>query len=441
MRYHSKHFVAVLVSLSTACFVFFSYGSSVAADGTARTPQPRTVNPALGQSVDNAGFSYAVTRVTDSTSRKQVGAEFVTKTDYSRIQAENSDGSQLLVLATNDDGLLQYALVNTRDLRTTLIVLPASNISGISWLHDETEARWHPNEPDVIRFIKGQNSYVGGLQVYEYNTRKRKVKLLADLRGKLPAHWGKELYGMTHHEGEYSRDGNRLAWAIESGHNNSEEPVGYVAFDLRGGGKVLGTLDHDGRNHDHLSISPSGEYVVISAQDKTSAYPVDFSTEQVLMWETQHSDLCTTPTGVDCYVSVSFDDTENPEYGWIYVEELGSGKRTRLIDVFGLGNTSLHLSARSFKRPGWALLSTYNCATGDSHERATALCDRISLIELSSQARVIPLAWTQSSGENYYREPHASLNADGSRAYFNSDWGNAKQVDVYRIDIPSAAYR
>lgn len=96
----------------------------------------------------------------------------------------------------------------------------------------------------MIRFIQGQNSYLGGLKVYEYNWQTQEVSVLADLTGKLPAKWGNELYGMTHLEGEYSADGNRLAWAIE---NNKENAVGYVTFDLREGGVVLGTKDYDGR--------------------------------------------------------------------------------------------------------------------------------------------------------------------------------------------------
>lgn len=156
-------------------------------------------------------FSYTVTRLSDSTKRTAVGDEHIIKTDYSRIQAENADGTRLLVLASNTSGLLQYALLDTDGSNLCLLELPSGNVAGLDYLHDETEARWHPQKPEIIRFIKGQNSYVGGLQVYEYNTQKNKVSLLADLRGKLPKHWGKELYGMAHHEGEYSSDGNLLA--------------------------------------------------------------------------------------------------------------------------------------------------------------------------------------------------------------------------------------
>ena len=440
MLNRSKLVFTALTVAGTSFLLLLAGANAAPANGIVSKTRPVMQQPAPGHSFMDPTFSYTVTRLSDSGKRQAVGEEHIIKTDYSRIQAENVDGTRLLVFATNTSGLLQYALLDTDSSNLDLLELPSGNASGLDYLHDETEARWHPQKPEIIRFIKGQNSYVGGLQVYEYNIQTNKVSLLADLTGKLPKHWGKELYGMTHHEGEYSGDGNRLAWSIESADNNAEEPVGYVAFDLRNGGQVLGTKDYDNRDHDHLSISPSGEYVVISARDKTSAFPVDFSNERVLMRETQHSDLCVNAAGQDCYVGVSFDDTANPDYGWVYMVELSTGTRTRLIDIYGEGNTSLHLSARGASRPGWAALSTYNCSAGNSAEQATRLCDRISLIELNKNPRIIPVAWTHSSGENYYAEPHGSLNNDGSRIYFNSDWGKQGMVDVYRIDIPTSIY-
>lgn len=92
-----------------------------------------------------------------------------------------------------------------------LISLPDGNVSGLSTLHDETEARWHPTDANLIRFISGQNSYNGSLKVFEYNIADQSIAVIADLTGKLPASWGSELYGSTNLEGTFSNDGNRLA--------------------------------------------------------------------------------------------------------------------------------------------------------------------------------------------------------------------------------------
>ena len=393
--------------------------------------------PAVGTLFVNPEIGGSITRLSDSASATRSSGGFINKTDYSRLQAENADASQLLVFAVNDSGILQYALLPPTGGTAQPINLPDGNVSELSFLHDEAEARWHPTDPNRIRFIQGQNSYKGSLKVFEYNLSDNSVTVLADLTGKLPVSWGASLYGMTAYEGTFSRDGNRLAWIIESGVNNAEVPVGYVAFDIRNGGEVLGTLDYDARDHDHLSMSPSGEYVVISAAEKTTVHPVDFSSERILLNETQHSDLCITATGQDCYVSVSFDDTDNPNYGWVFVTELATGNSTPLLNIFETGNTSLHLSGRAFDRPGWALMSTYNCKS----ERDTAKCNRLSLVELNADPQVIDLTGTHSSGAGYYAEPHATFSRDGTRAYFNSDWDNSGSINVFRLEIPESNYQ
>ena len=401
--------------------------------GALTTPTTNGVPP-LGTLSINSEIGGLITRLSDSSTRQSTGAGLkLIKTDYSRIQAENADASELLVYAVNDDGQIQFALLSPTGGAARPITLPAGNASGLPNLHDETEARWHPTDPNRIRFIQGQNSYLGSLKVFELNISDNSVSVLADLTGKLPAGWGNTLYGMTGFEGTFSQDGNRMAWIVENG---SENAVGYVAFDLRNGGEVLGTLDYDGRNHDHLSISPSGEYVVISATSKTTSHPVDFSAEQILLNETQHSDLCITAQGNDCYVSVSFDDSNDPNYGWIFVTDLVNGDVTPLVNIFGTGNTSLHLSGRALDRPGWALMSSYNC----SGQQETALCNRLSLIELTASPRIIDLTGTQSSGEQYYAEPHGTISRDGTRAYFNSDWDNSGSINVYRLEIPESTY-
>lgn len=406
--------------------------------GALTTPSQITNGvPPVGTLSINSEIGGLITRLSDSATRPSTGSGLkLVKTDYSCIQAENADASELLVYALNDDGQIQFALLSPTGGTARPITLPAGNASGLPNLHDESEARWHPTDPNRIRFIQGQNSYLGSLKVFEYNIADDSVSVLADLTGKLPAAWGNTLYGLAGFEGTFSQDGNRLAWIVEDGAGKAETPVGYVAFDLSNNGTVLGTLDYDGRNHDHLSISPSGEFVVISATSKTTSHPVDFSSEQILLNETQHSDLCITAHGNDCYVAVSFDDSDDPNYGWIFVTDLLNGDVTPLVNIFGTGNTSLHLSGRTLDRPGWALMSSYNC----SGEQETAICNRLSLIELTASPRIIDLTGTHSSGEQYCAEPHGTISRDGTRTYFNSDRDNSGSINVYRLEIPASTY-
>ena len=401
--------------------------------------RPVVEKPVQGVSYIDQSFFSSVSRLTDATSSEMVSGLTVAKNDYSRVQVENADGSRLLLLAMHpEEGVLSYALANPDGSNIEFIQFPNDAPTTRPWMHDESEARWHPTNPDIIRFIAGQNSYVGTLKIFEYRVSTGLVTVLSDLQGKLPESWGNNLYGMTLFEGGASADGNRYAWVVEGG--SQERPKGFVSFDVREGGIVLGTLDYDNHQHDNIGISHSGKYVVISGTDETASYSIDFSEKRVLMRESQHADLCRLANGNDCYVTVSFDDVSNDNYGKVFFTDLVTGEVNTLFDVFGLGNTSLHFSGRAYDVPGWVVVSTYNCSAAVSSQFPTSLCDRVMLVELAANPKIYNIAWAQSSGSQYLSEPQASISRDGQRIYFSSDWYDESSVDLYRIDVNPSLY-
>jgi len=401
-------------------------------EGIQSLVRPTIAIPMAGETYVDGSFYASVTRLTDATTSDLVSGITVAKNDYSRVQVENADGTKLLILAMHpDEGVLGYALTEPDGSGLDFIQFSDDAPTPRRWMHDESEARWHPTDPDVIRFIAGQNYYVGELKVFEYRVSTGEVTILSDLEGKLPESWGEDLYGMTLFEGGASADGNRYAWVIEGG--PSEESRGFVSFDVRENGIVLGTLDYDNHQHDNIGISHSGRYVVISGAEETAAYSIDFSNKRVLMNEGQHSDLCRMANWNDCYVSVSFDDVSNENYGKVFVTDLETGEVTTLFDVFGQGNTSLHFSGRAYDVPGWIVVSTYNCSAGVTNISETSLCDRIILVELAENPKIYNLAWAHSSGFQYLAEPQASISRDGERVYFSSDWYGEESVES---DLP-----
>ena len=408
-------------------------------EGIQSLQRPVVAKPIQGESYIDQSFFSSVSRLTDATSSEMVSGLTVAKNDYSRVQVENADGSQLLLLAMHpEEGVLSYALANADGSGLQFIEFPADAPTTRSWMHDESEARWHPTNPDIIRFIAGQNSYIGTLKLFEYKVSTGVVTVLADLQGKLPESWGNNLYGMTLFEGGASADGNRYAWVVEGG--SKEKPKGFVSFDVREGGIVLGTLDYNKHNHDNIGISHSGKYVVISGTDETASYSIDFSEKRVLMRESQHADLCRLANGNDCYVTVSFDDVSNDNYGKVFVTDLVTGEVNTLFDVFDLGNTSLHFSGRAYDVPGWVVVSTYNCSAAVSSQFPTSLCDRVMLVELAANPKIYNIAWAQSSGSQYLSEPQASISRDGQRIYFSSDFYDESAVDLYRVDVNPSLY-
>ena len=99
-----------------------------------------------------------------------------------------------------------------------------------------------------------------------------------------------------------------------------------------------------------------------------------------------------------------------------------------------------HFSGRASELPGWGLVSTYN---GGYPADQTWMDDVIFAIELKPNGRVVRLAHTQSLydenvEQDYWAEPHVSVNHNFTRVIFTSNWGRTgtEEVDMYMILLP-----
>lgn len=101
MRFPNRSFLAaatVAIALSTCNS---SDVSSPSLDGS------NSNLPTFGTSFINDNLGGSVTRLSDSGSEPITAAGHIIKADYSRVQAEDANGSSLLVYAANAEGLLQ----------------------------------------------------------------------------------------------------------------------------------------------------------------------------------------------------------------------------------------------------------------------------------------------------------------------------------------------
>ena len=61
-------------------------------------------------------------------------------------------------------------------------------------------------------------------------------------------------------------------------------------------------------------------------------------------------------------------------------------------------------------------------------------------MELAEEGRLLNLAHTYNAGDSYWTEPHAVVNRDFTRVYFNSDGGSGGiDAEVYELTLPSFA--
>ena len=373
-------------------------------------PSPSWTKPGLYQPYRDPVYGLDLQRVTTAD-----GTRFDRNT-YSRRQAENTDGTLFLTYHGN----AEYRVYNRSDgsLLRALDIGPGA------------EPQWHPTEADTMRHIAGDNASIGDLAYYETNVRTGQRTQIADLTARIQARYPAALYLQDRDEGSPSADGNRSAWILYDG---SENPIGLVHYDLASD-RILGMADiYDGAGRlDWVSTSPSGRYVMAGHAEGTYVYDADLQNRREVYNGADHSDIAIAADGRDTYVFQNFGS--DADAGWLVAVDLETLARTRLFDLYGTdGNTSIHISGKGYNKPGWVLVSTYNCKVPGAWS-----CEKVMAVELAPQGRVLNLAHTYNCGDNYWTETHAVVNRDFTRVYFNSDGGSCGiDAEVYLIDLPS----
>lgn len=112
--------------------------------------------------------------------------------------------------------------------------------------------------------------------------------------------------------------------------------------------------------------------------------------------------------------------------------DLDTLERTKLFDAYDDANTSMHISGKGYEKPGWVIVSSYNCKV-----EGAWTCNKVLAVELDG-GRILNLAHTYNCGEDYWSETQATVNRSFTRVYFNSDGGSCGiDAEVYRLEVPS----
>ena len=228
-------------------------------------------------------------------------------------------------------------------------------------------------------------------------------------------------------EGSPSRDGSRYAWAVL---DRFEAIVGMVSVDVSTD-TILGTLSAASFAHlgdlDHVSMAPSGNAIVASFDLGTIAYDVDLTNPRQLHHATEHSDIAINARGRDTLVIINFDS------GDLMMVDVQTAQRTDLFNIFEENtDTSLHISGKAFEKPGWVVVSSYNCRAQPGWA-----CNKVIAVELAANPRILNLAHTYNCGMSFWTEPQAVPSRDLRRVYYNSDWEScAIDAEVMMVDVP-----
>jgi len=347
------------------------------------------------------------------------------KNEYSRVQSFNADGSRVLV----------------RSIEANWYLYDAHTLQPLDQLPLEVEPRWDASHPDLLY-------HLDETRLMAYNVRSGEQSLVHDFATDFS---GQSLAAVwTRYEGSPSLDGRY--WGLMA-QDQDWQIVALLVYD-REEDRVIATRDMRGlsemeREIDTVTISPLGNHFLAyheycePDQPGDEAHPCglmvydrDLTNGRSLLRIIGHSDLALDAQGREVLIYQDIDTDH------ISMLDLTSGTVTPLWPIdFSHTPIGLHFSGRAFRRPGWALVSTYS---GGHPTDYTWMDDQVFAVELEPDGRVVRLAHTHSlvdenQEHDYWAEPHVSVNPDFTRIVFTSNWGRSgtEEVEMFMIELPS----
>ncbi|MDO4762509.1 MAG: hypothetical protein Q4A31_11360 [Corynebacterium sp.] len=352
--------------------------------------------------------------------------------EYSRRQAFNADASYFL--AQDSHGF--WHLYNQAT---------GTHIRALPQLVGDCEPLWDPQDPK--RIIHTDRN--GGTRWYHTNVDTLEHSTLIDLARHSP--WPLATSYSTKGEGRTSADGRYLALIAAHYDANTQHThtYGLVVVDLQSA-SIISTLDAADfptpyANPDHISLSPSGNFVVASWTADgggTHKWDRDFRNHHPLSPTTEHSDLAIDHNGDDHYVSTDYSR------GMITSQNLKTGEIIELSPLYPAPGEAYaaHISGQAHRTPGWVVISSYayttNYGADYPKQHTSPFFNAIWIQELKPAGKRLLVAHTGRSPERidpnleYFLEPHASASADLDHIIFAGTI-DSDAIESYIIDLPA----
>jgi hypothetical protein len=341
------------------------------------------------------------------------GMKGFARNDYSRRQAFNADSTRQLVYS--EDGHW-----HTYDTGTH------AHLQQLNGPAADAEPQWHATDPNLLYYVPTNGI---GMKLNELNVATGVSRVVGDFAARLKARWPGAAAAWTKSEGSPSRDGRYWCFMVDNGDWSS---AGVFTWD-RDTNTILGYYDTQGERPDHVSMTPSGNYCVVSGDGPlgTTAFSRDFSQRRQLLNKSEHSDIALDANGDDAYVAIDYGSDK----GDVFMMNIRTGERTALFSTYVSGSTTaLHVSGKAFNKPGWVVISTY----ADSGSQKW-LHRKVMAVQLAANPKIYNLAFHHTNYQEYWTAPVASTNRELTKVVFNSNWDVASKTDVdaYTIEIPA----
>ncbi len=297
-----------------------------------------------------------------------------------------------------------------------------------------SEPHWHPTNPELLRYLPNPDAEGELLRLLETNVLTGSTEIITDIAGRVrnvefdAMLWSDGHRMSTREQGGPNADGSLHAWIIDDADG---QPLGVLSYDLDEQ-LVVGraSLRTDSGAVDYVSVSPSGDFVLVAYADATFIYDRQFGAERQLTVGNDNGDFALAADGSEAFVVIDFGPDDDA--GWLLSIDLETLRRTRIFNVFEAGSTSMNISGQAFDRPGWVVVSTSDCKT-----EGAWTCDKVMAVEMLPDGRIVNLAHTYSCAESTWTKPLAVPSKDFTRVYFNSDSGSCNDDGaVFQLQAP-----
>ena len=400
---------------------------------------PQMALPAYLSRVAEPTFGTTMIRISDAL------PDGVIKPMYNTIQAWNADESRMILYHTGTEGNGHHIYDgNTYEHIKRLNITPG----------DIEQVFWDFNDPDIFYYIhnnRGDANLFSHLVRYDITDDSRTpIKDFSSVCDEdAGVVGGSDIQMMSWDSnviGVMCRRENK-SWYYDI-QNDVNGPVLTI-----GDGTVF-------NERPAIMPAPSGDYFY------HSGYILDRDMEIAVQLDAasafEHNSFGRTVDGRDAYFALAFAASPNGcdgggdrGAGHLVLHDVESGA-CRVIIGRSLGYdtpsiSGTHITALSYRNPGWAALSTIdlaNIANADNFTSGQPAPLFFSEIYLANTDPANPvtcrLAHHRSYGKaatvgaynGYFAEPHLGLSPSGTRILFGSDWYDSGSVNTFVIELP-----
>lgn len=384
-------------------------------------PQSYLPKPLIGVPYIDPAFNSSLQRISDAGAGSIPGIF----PDYSKHQAWNSDESMIMLRNGNGE-VLFYSGTNYQYIKTF-----PSFLTGLQ------DIFWDPVNPNLI-YYAFENTF------NEINEQTEQVTVLHTFPN--------YAYISTRAEGNMSNDGRYIAMC---GYDPNWNPIDFFVYDALLDSLVsTRNVSNLVTSFDWISVSPLGNFVVVDYADGTigAYHGLEVYDRQLnLLWQKPlgagHSDLGLDFNGKEVLVM----DVYDPDSNLTYIKKFGlqDSSVTTLLGISA--EFDMHESCRSMSRPGWVYVSTFDYIARLTDDSLLWLPfeDEVFALKMDGSGDVQRFAHHHSrrfspttpnpDSSIYYAEPHATVNHNGTRILFGSNWKQNVEadtsIDAYICDV------